>query len=419
MDQIAAELAEITPVLKRAFEEAGPSLDAAAISVFGEGLEERQKSERLASLNVRMQELAERRSELEAAAKQRDAIARAEEWLARPASAAPVFEAAKSAPGYKSFTELAIGDLSWLKGGAKALDLDGAQFVERELKTVMSTGAGFAPQAIRTGVVVPAAYQSPSVIDLIPTVPTSEAAYVFMRQSTRTNNAAEVAESVNGDLKSLAESAYAWEQITETVRRIGHFVPVTDEQMEDAAGLESVIRNDMITGLRQRLSSQIMNGNGSAPNLAGFLDDAHTPTDVNGSGLFFADIVDKLIEAVRVNGYTEPTAVICHPSDWHAYRRSTTTDGVYLAGRPSENIAPVIWGLPVVLTTEIAAGTVHAGNYADFSRLAIRRGVEVSMSTEHASFFVQGVRAVKAEMRAAFAVLRETAFAKSNDVTWA
>jgi HK97 family phage major capsid protein len=266
---------------------------------------------------------------------------------------------------------------------------------------------------------VPAAFQSPTVVDLIPVVQTDQNAYVFMRQSTRTNNAAEVAESVDGDLKSLAESAFVYSQISETVRKIGHFVPVTDEQMEDIPGIEAIIRNDMIVGLRQRLSSQIMNGNGSAPNLTGFLDDGHTPTDVNGTSLFYVDIVDKCIESVRVNGFTEPTAIITHPADWHAARRSTTTEGIYLLGSPAENTPPTLWGLPVILTTEIAAGTVHVGNYADYSRLVVKRGVEVSISSEHASYFLQGVKAVKAEMRAAFAVLRETAFAKSNDVSFA
>jgi HK97 family phage major capsid protein len=413
LEQVTDEIKSITPVLKNAFAEAGENLDASAIRVFGEGLDERQKSERLANMNVRLQELAQRKGELEASAKGRDLASEMDSWLSQPVGQVPAMTDAK---GYQTLADLAAKDRGWMQGRPQVIDLDGKSWIDREVKTVMSSGAGFAPQAIRSGVVVPAAFQSPTVVDLIPTLTTTQNAFVFMRQTTRTNNAAEAAESVDGTLTSLAESAFAYSQISEPVRKLGHFIPVTDEQMEDVEGIDQILRQDMLTGVRQRLSSQILNGNGTAPNLTGFLDDGHTPTDVNASGLFFADAIDKLIEAVRTSGFTEPTAVIVHPSDWHAYRRATTTDGIYIAGHPSENVAPVIWGLPVVLTTEIAQGSAHCGNYQDYARLVMKRGIELSVSTEHASYFIQGVRAVKAEMRAAFAVLREAAFAKTNDI---
>src|SRR3990172_13407903 len=104
----------------------------------------------------------------------------------------------------------------------------------------------------------------------------------------------------------------------------------------------------MITGIRQRLSSQLMNGNGTAPNIEGFLDAGRDPTDVDTTGDFVADAIDKLIENVRVLGFTEPDAVIMNPTDWHGYRRATTVDGVYIAGNPSDNTPPFMWGKPIV-----------------------------------------------------------------------
>jgi hypothetical protein len=67
-----------------------------------------------------------------------------------------------------------------------------------ELKTVMSTGAGWAPQAVRTDVVVPSAQRPIQVTDLIPSLSTTQSSVVFMEETTFTNSAAETLESVQG-----------------------------------------------------------------------------------------------------------------------------------------------------------------------------------------------------------------------------
>jgi HK97 family phage major capsid protein len=421
LDEVTAEVKEITPVLKRAFDEAGKSLDMSNVSAFGEGLDDGQKSERLAEMNVRLQALGERRAQLEAADAGRKAVATAQAWLDEPAGGAGF--APVAGKQYQPLAELAMkGATEWLGKDKPTheidLDAEGVKaWIDREIKTVMSTGAGFAPQAIRTGDIVPAAFQMPAVIDLIPVVPTDQSSYVFMRQTTRTNSAAEAAESVEGTLVSLAESAFVYTEVSETIRKIGHFVPVTDEQIEDKPGMVSILNDDMRLGVRQRLSSQCLNGDGTAPNVEGILDAGRTGvTDVVTTGQFVADAIDLLIENVATQGFTNADAIVMHNSDWHGYRRATTADGVYIAGAPSSNLAPMMWGLPVVLTTEIASGTAVAGNFSEFSRLPVKRGIQVEISSEHASYFIQSVQAVKATIRATLAIRREEAFAKTDDI---
>lgn len=415
-DEVRDEIASITPVLRKAFTEMGTERDASKISVFGEGLEEGQKSERLANMNVRLADLFERKGQLEVMERGKAALDGATEWLDMPVGPAPL-PSDGGQKGYTPFAQLLQKENGWMSRPTE-FDIDGKAFVDRELKTVISSGAGFAPQAIRSGLAIPKAYQAPAVIDLVPVLNTTQSAYVFMSQTTRTNNAAEAAESVDGTLTSLAESAFAWTQVSETIRKIGHFVPVTDEQLEDIPGMQDMLSMDMLEGVRQRVSSQIVNGNGSAPNISGILASGRSGvTDVTTTGLFVADAVAKLIETVQTTGFTQPDAILMHPTDWWNYRKATTTDGLYIAGNPNDNLAPQLWGVPVLLTTEIAAGKSIAGNFGGYARLAVKRGVEVSIASEHASYFAQGVKAVKAEMRAALAILRETAFAKTDDIT--
>lgn len=424
--EIRTEMGEIRPKLKAVFDEAGDNLDMSKVTVLGEG-DERFKSSQLATMNLRYDELATRKGELEEAAERKARLEADADKDAKAKGRAPIPGGEKREPEkgeYKSFAERALSDDRWVKeydGGKNGpvvdLDLDAKEWLEHEVKTVMSTGAGFAPQAIRTGINVPAAFQMPTVIDLIPIVRTNQSAYVFMAQTTRTNNAAEVAESVQGTLASLSESAFAWTETSETIRKIGHFVPVTDEQLEDIEGIEDLLRNDMIVGVRQRLSSQILNGDGSAPNIEGFYDAGRTGVnqhDATGQNLAVA--IDNGIEDVEVTGFANPDGVVVHPTDWHKWRRIQTADGIFINGSPSEVGPRTLWGLPVVATTETASGKALVGAFRDYSRLAVKRGVEVQISSEHASFFIQGVKAIKAEMRATLAVLREAAFTEVSNI---
>src|SRR6266550_902685 len=65
-----------------------------------------------------------------------------------------------------------------------------------ETKAVMSTGAGWQPQAIRSGEVIPSAQRPIQVIDLLPTTDTNQANYLFMEDTTATNSSAETGEGV-------------------------------------------------------------------------------------------------------------------------------------------------------------------------------------------------------------------------------
>jgi HK97 family phage major capsid protein len=421
LDEVAKELAEITPILQKAFSEAGPTLDMTKVTAFGDGLETGQKSERLAHMNVRMHRLGERKLALTSAQEGKALADEMDAWLKSPrdgSSPAPTGENGTKA--YRPFADWALKDRAWVKRSGPEIeiaDLDTKTWLEREVKTVVSTGAGYAPQAIRSGVTVPAAFQAPTVVDLIPIIRTDQSAYVYMGQTTRTNAAAEIAESADGSLQSLAESAFVWTQLSETIRKVGHFVPVTDEQIEDIAGFQDLLNTDMLMGVNQRLSSQCLNGAGTGVTLNGILASGRSGvSDVDCTGEFVADAIAKLIEKVQITGYCEPDAGIMHPSDWWGYRRATTADGIYIAGSPSENIPPMMWGKPLALTTEMTQGKAVVGAFRQYSRLAVKRGVALQISSEHASYFIQGVQAVKAEMRAAFILLRETAFAKTDDI---
>ena len=104
-----------------------------------------------------------------------------------------------------------------------------------------------------------------------------------------------------------------------------------------------------------------------------------------------------------------PGAVIMHPSDWEQLRLLRTADGMYIWGSPSDQGTARVWGLPIAQSDAIAEGTALVGDYANFSQLYERRGVEVSMGYVGTQF-TEGKQTMRADMRVALAVYRPAAF---------
>ena len=412
IDDVIREMREMRPKMQKALEEAGKDLDFSKVTVI-DGEDAHGKATTFAGMSERYESLGERKAELDRAEGLRDRLS-SDDDDEKPKGRVPLpqGEGKGREPEYKAFADQLFEIEGWRRknGPIVELDISAKDWIERELKTIVSTGAGFAPQEIRTGEVIPAAVQPPTMLDVIPIVNTNQAAYVFMRQTTRTNNAAERAESAQGSIQTLPESAFVWTEISETIRKIGHWVPVSDEQIEDIAAMESLLRMDMRDGVRERLSSQILNGDGNAPNVNGFLAAGRSLGDHDASGEVIATGIGRGIETVQTEGFVEPDGIVMNPSDWWSWKLERTLEGIYIHGHPSQAGPATLWALPVITTTEIPQGEALVGAFRRFSRLAVRRGVEVQISSEHDEFFIQGLQAIKAEMRAALAVLRESAF---------
>jgi len=278
-----------------------------------------------------------------------------------------------------------------------------------ELKTVLSTGTGFPPEVVRGTRIELTPERRLVVADLPTQTQTTQAALKWMLEATKTPAATEVAESVEGTPGTYPEAAFALEEQTSTVRKIGVFIPITDEQMEDEARCRAYIEDRLTRAIRERLDLQLLQGDGSAPSLRGFLNVVGVQTQAKGADPSF-DAIQKGITKVRYTGYAEPDAIILHPSDWEEIRLTRTADGVYIGGSPFASGAERLWGLPVAVSPAIDQGTALVGAFRAYSEIAIRKGLEIKVSDAHDDYFVQGKLAVRADFRCAFLVPRPSAF---------
>jgi len=273
------------------------------------------------------------------------------------------------------------------------------------VKTTMTTAAGWAPQAVRTDIVIPFATRPVQVLDLIPAGTTQQAAVVFMEETTFTNAAAETAENT-----AYPEAALAFTERTSTVRKIPVFIPATDEQFEDVPQIAGYLDRRLPFMLRQRLDGQVINGDGIAPNLTGILNFASLQTQAKGADPTLDALFKAYIKVAYV-GFAYPSAYILNSTDWQNVRLTRTTEGIYVLGNPTDLGNTPLWGLPVAISTALAQGTAIVGDFVNFSELAYRHGINVQVGYINDDFKL-GKKSVRAEVRVAFVAYRGAAFCK-------
>jgi HK97 family phage major capsid protein len=242
------------------------------------------------------------------------------------------------------------------------------------------------------------------LLDLLPSRPISSDAIKYMEETTFTNNAAEVAEG-----NTYGEAALALTERTQVVEKVGVWLPVTDEQLEDVVGIQGYLDNRLPFMLRQRIDYQIMQGTGVTPLLQGVINKTSVQTHAKGADVT-PDAIYKGMVHVRTTGWATPTAVVLHPNDWQDIRLLRTADGIYIWGSPSDAGPARIWGVPVVECSSCTEGTGVIGDFRMFSEIAYKRGIQVKVTDSHSTYFIEGKQAIRADVRCVIVWYRPEAF---------
>ncbi|MFF8768499.1 phage major capsid protein [Nocardiopsis dassonvillei] len=381
--------------LKDIFDQAGPDMDMAKVkTVDGDT---KAKVDHIRALNSEIDDLAK---EVEGYLAVEAAATKSRQAEGDPAREPGTDTGAKDRGGRKSIGQHFVESVAF-KGRSGKVGPEA--HLDISLKALLDT-AGMDPEVTRTGRLVEMPQQALAIIDLIPVGATGQSAVSYMEETTYTNNAAEIAEG-----GAYPEAALGLEERQSPVRKVGTFLPVTDETLEDEPRARSYVENRLPMMVRQRLGGQVLVGNGTAPNLRGLLNTVGVQTQAKGEDPS-PDAIYKAMTKVRVTGKAVPGAVGINPTDWQDIRLLRTADGIYIWGSPADSGPDRIWGLPVALAEELPENTAVVGDWQGYSELVMRRGLDIQVSNSHEDYFTTGKQAIRADLRAALIFYRPSAF---------
>lgn len=296
--------------------------------------------------------------------------------------------------------------------GIKSLDL----LRRKTLVTgVGDTSAGAFVESDRTGIYEPLGRYPLTLRDLVSVRQTTSDTVEFVRQTTQVTQAAPTAEANVTDYTGATgqvsgekpEAAMAFERVTETVKTIAVWIPATKRALSDAAQLRGLIDQELREDLAEELENQMLNGDGVGENFTGLANTANVLAQA-----FDTDIITttrKAITNLQTNGKQMPTAWLLHPADWETIDLLQDDQGRYYWGGPMTQGQRTLWGYPVAQSFFVTQGTAYLGNWGK-AVLWDREQASISVSDSHSDFFIRNMIAILAELRAAFGVIRPTAF---------
>lgn len=324
----------------------------------------------------------------------------------------------------KSAEWKAFADGGFMSRKPITVDMKASAFPRVERKaTISDTGLG----AGTSGVIMPTRFlgvvglpmQELRIRDLIPVRTLSEGhSFDWVKTSARSGGGSPQTE---GQAKS--ESTYTYTVDHDTVRTIAHFVNVTRQALADVPWLRREINNELIYGLKLKEEAEILAGAGTGEHLNGIITQA---TSFNTSLLHAAlgwtrlDILRYAKLQVRLAGLATfaPSGYVLHPTDMAEIELTKDTTGLYIVGDPKTGAeAKFLWGLPVVESDSITAGTFLVGAFATAAEIVDRQAVSVEISYEHSTNFTSNLATILCEERVGLAVKRPDAFVTGSFTT--
>lgn len=237
----------------------------------------------------------------------------------------------------------------------------------------------------------------------------------WVRTKTFTNAAAPVLEGT-----AKPESALTFERVDEPTRKIAHWIPTSEELLEDAAQARSIINAELIVGVQRVEEAQLLNGDGVAPNLLGILNRAGLAADrPRGAGETNMAALMGQIGAISATTGFQPDAIVIHPTDWFGGTLSQMNgNGDYYIGSPFTSTPPRgLLGVSVAVTSAIAAGTALVGAFKSGGQVWRHGGIRVDASNSHQDFFTKNLVAIRAEERLALIVKLPMVFGKVTNLS--
>ncbi len=299
-------------------------------------------------------------------------------------------------------------------GAIEAIAKGNARSASFEVKADMTIASDFTGEVIGADRVAGYKFdptRSTHIRNLIPQGSTSSDVVRFVKESGYSNGAATAAEGA-----TIGQSDFDFTASDANVRKIATYFRISEEMLADTPQLTSYLSARAPEKLLSVEDTQILSGNGTAPNLSGIITDA-ADFDTTSGGAFYQSVeaaneFDVLIAALNQLALSNYDAdyIMLHPTDFHKILLLKDSNNSYLKDQVYAGLQPAFMGVPVVVNTAITAGTFLCGNFGVGTQLWVRDNVGVEFFREDGTNVRDGFVTVRVSERIALTNYLPNAF---------
>ena len=321
-------------------------------------------------------------------------------------------------PEKKSFIDFVKGNDKYQALSQKSQNCAEIEVTKSDMASMAETkvtSAGLvAPQY--DPVIQGAPRQNLLIRDLIPTTPVTGQSFTYFKELLHTRGAGMVAEGA-----AKPTSNVTFEQVTDIVKKIAVWMPVTDEALDDVPQLYSYIQELLRYDLELKREGQLLKGDGTGNNLNGIMTQATVfdPTLSKATDTAI-DTVRRAIYQARKQSKLAADAVVMSDLDWMNIELQKDGENRYLFANLQGLVTPVLWGRPIVASDSMdegdgstTGGEFLTGSFQQGARIYDRMGftIKVGMINDD---FIKNQRAILVEERLGLAVRKKFAFVKGR-----
>lgn len=227
-------------------------------------------------------------------------------------------------------------------------------------------------------------------LDLITTGNTQATFLEYARIVSETDNAAIVPE---GELKPLSD--VTTDKADAKAYTYADGFDVTNQTLADDGALVAYMEGRVRFHVLQKVVDVILNGAGTASEPAGLMNITGTQAQEYTESPLVT--LARAIEKVQKVQAT-PQAIVMNPADAWAVRLLKDGNGQFYAGGPFSAAPFTPWGVRVVESNRVAAGTALVGNFSQIQWLQ-REALSVLAFNQHKDYAQRNMTYVRAELR--------------------
>jgi HK97 family phage major capsid protein len=272
-------------------------------------------------------------------------------------------------------------------------------------------------QIDRVAGITPEARQTLRIRDVLSARPTNMQIVDFVKVSSPMAVASPAAEG-----STKAENSVSFSSVSEKVRTIATWIPATRQVLDDFTELYGYLASALPYYVNLEEELQLLTGDGTGENLHGLLPQAASFSTSYlppaAAGWQRIDVLGAAIAQLNAAKEIDPTFAVLNVNDWWKLALTKDSLGRYLLGDPQSLTRPRVFGLDIVPTTSIAAGTFLIGSGSPVAaEIRDRMEMTVEISTEHSDYFTRNLVAIRAEKRLALVTKRPNSFVTGTFTT--